>query len=76
MSTIKLTTAQALIRFIKNQYLEIDGTRTNFLQAHWAFLDTGMWLGSDKPFRKTRILNTSWLGMSKRLFILPAVLPK
>ncbi len=30
MSTIKLTTAQALIRFIKNQYLEVDGKQNQF----------------------------------------------
>jgi 3D-(3,5/4)-trihydroxycyclohexane-1,2-dione acylhydrolase (decyclizing) len=41
MITLRLTTAQALIRFLKNQYVERDGIETKFFAGVWGIFGHG-----------------------------------
>ena len=41
METIKLTTAQALITFLKNQYVERDGKEFPFFAGVWGIFGHG-----------------------------------
>ncbi|PIJ51140.1 3D-(3,5/4)-trihydroxycyclohexane-1,2-dione acylhydrolase (decyclizing) [Erwinia sp. OLTSP20] len=45
MSTIRLTTAQALVRFLNNQYLSVDGVEHRFIQGIFAIFGHGNVLG-------------------------------
>lgn len=45
MGTIKLTTAQALIRFINNQYISFDGVETKFVDGIFSIFGHGNVLG-------------------------------
>lgn len=45
MQTVKLTVAQALIRFLDNQYIEIDGRQQKFVQGVAAIFGHGNVLG-------------------------------
>ena len=46
MHTIRLTMAQALIRFLDNQYLEVDGTDTKFVRGVFGMVGDGNVVGS------------------------------
>ncbi len=35
MGTIRLTTAQALVKFLDNQYLNVDGVETKFVKGYF-----------------------------------------
>ena len=39
MKTVRLTMAQALVRFLENQYIEVDGVQTPFV--HGVFIIPG-----------------------------------
>jgi 3D-(3,5/4)-trihydroxycyclohexane-1,2-dione acylhydrolase (decyclizing) len=41
MKTVKLTTAQALIRFLKNQYVRRDGKEVQFIKGVWGIFGHG-----------------------------------
>jgi len=41
MKAVKLTTAQALIRFLKNQYVRRDGTEKQFIKGVWGIFGHG-----------------------------------
>ncbi|WP_413738480.1 3D-(3,5/4)-trihydroxycyclohexane-1,2-dione acylhydrolase (decyclizing) [Sodalis sp. RH21] len=45
MKTIRLTTAQALVRFLDNQYVEVDGTEIKFVKGIFAIFGHGNVLG-------------------------------
>lgn len=45
MKTIRLTVAQALVRFLDNQYLEVDGTEIKFVKGIFAIFGHGNVLG-------------------------------
>lgn len=45
MSTIRLTTAQALVKFLNNQYVEFDGKRQRFVKGIFAIFGHGNVLG-------------------------------
>lgn len=45
MGTIRLTTAQALVRFLDNQYVEFDGVETKFVKGVFAIFGHGNVLG-------------------------------
>jgi len=45
MGTIRLTTAQALVRFLDNQYLSVDGVETKFVKGIFAIFGHGNVLG-------------------------------
>lgn len=45
MKTIRLTTAQALVRFLDNQYLDVDGTEVKFVRGIFAIFGHGNVLG-------------------------------
>lgn len=34
MGKLRLTTAQALVKFLDNQYLEVDGVELKFVKGH------------------------------------------
>ena len=43
MKTVRLTVAQALIKFLDNQYIEFDGKVTKFVEGILVFLDMAMY---------------------------------
>ena len=45
MGTIRLTTAQALVKFLDNQYLNVDGVETKFVKGIFAIFGHGNVLG-------------------------------
>ena len=45
MGKIRLTTAQALVRFLDNQYLSVDGVETKFVKGIFAIFGHGNVLG-------------------------------
>ncbi len=45
MKTIKLTVAQALVKFLDNQYIEVDGKQTKFIEGIFAIFGHGNVLG-------------------------------
>ncbi len=45
MKTIRLTTAQALVRFLDNQYIEFDGKETKFVEGIFTIFGHGNVLG-------------------------------
>jgi len=45
MDTIRLTTAQALVRFLDNQYVDIDGEEIKFVKGIFAIFGHGNVLG-------------------------------
>lgn len=45
MGTIRLTMAQALVRFLNNQYVEVDGCETKFVKGIFAIFGHGNVLG-------------------------------
>ena len=45
MGTIRLTTAQALVKFLDNQYIDVDGVETKFVKGIFAIFGHGNVLG-------------------------------
>lgn len=45
MGTIRLTMAQALVRFLDNQYLEVDGEETKFVTGVFGIFGHGVVVG-------------------------------
>lgn len=45
MNKIRLTTAQALVRFLDNQYLQVDGQEIKFIKGIFAIFGHGNVLG-------------------------------
>ncbi|CAG9000933.1 MAG: 3D-(3,5/4)-trihydroxycyclohexane-1,2-dione hydrolase [Candidatus Celerinatantimonas neptuna] len=45
MKTTKLTVAQALVRFLDNQYLEVDGKEIKFIKGIFAIFNHGNVVG-------------------------------
>lgn len=45
MKTVKLTVAQALVKFLDNQYIEFDGKVSKFVEGIWAIFGHGNVLG-------------------------------
>ena len=43
MKTVRLTVAQALIKFLDNQYIEFDGKVTKFVEGIFGILDMAMY---------------------------------
>ena len=43
MATVRLTTAQAIVKFLKNQYVQRDGKENQFLPGYWESSVTAMW---------------------------------
>ena len=45
MGKLRLTTAQALVKFLDNQYLEVDGVELKFVKGIFAIFGHGNVLG-------------------------------
>ena len=41
--TVRLTMAQALVKFLSNQYINVDGTETRFVQGMMGISVMVMW---------------------------------
>ncbi len=54
--TIRLTTAQALVKFLNQQYIEVDGEMAPFVMVFSRCLDMEMWLVSGKPWKKPQVI--------------------
>ena len=44
-NTIRLTTAQAIVRFLDNQYVSMDGTETKFVEGFFTIFGHGIAVG-------------------------------
>lgn len=53
MSTIRLTMAQAIVHFLKNQYVERDGLETPFFAGVWGIFGHGNVAGIGQALRQT-----------------------
>ena len=45
MKTVRLTMAQALVRFLENQYIEVDGEQSRFVRGVFIIPVTATWWG-------------------------------
>ncbi|OON39404.1 3D-(3,5/4)-trihydroxycyclohexane-1,2-dione acylhydrolase (decyclizing) [Izhakiella australiensis] len=54
MSTIRLTTAQALVKFLNNQYLSVDGVEHQFIKGIFAIFGHGNVLGLGQALEQDR----------------------
>ena len=54
MGTIRLTTAQALVKFLDNQYLNVDGVETKFVKGIFAIFGHGNVLGLGQALEQDR----------------------
>ena len=43
--TVRLTTAQAIVRFLDNQYVSMDGEETKFVEAFFTIFGHGIAVG-------------------------------
>ena len=49
MSTTKMTVAHAILKFLDNQYVSMDGVETKFVQGFFTFSGTALPLAWAKP---------------------------
>lgn len=54
MKTIRLTTAQALVRFLDNQFIELDGTESKFVRGVFTVFGHGNVLGLGQALEQNR----------------------
>ena len=45
METIRLTTAQAIVKFLDNQYVSMDGVETKFVEGFFTIFGHGIAVG-------------------------------
>ena len=82
MTTSRLTTAQAIIRFLKNQYVQRDGRENKFFAGmlgifgHGNVAGIGQALQENAELIHPAIFPTSWCATSSQGCTWPAVLPK
>ena len=69
--TKKLTVAQALILFLKNQYVVRDGIENPFFAGCFGIFGHGNVVGLGEALKKIRILNIIKPEMSKQWFMQP-----
>ena len=53
MGKLRLTTAQALVKFLDNQYLEVDGVELKFVKGIFAIFGHGNVLGLGQALEQT-----------------------
>lgn len=56
MKTIRLTMAQALIKFLDNQYVSFDNEETKFVEGVFGIFGHGCVVGIGKPCRNRTTL--------------------
>ena len=49
MKTVRLTMAQALVRFLENQYIEVDGEQSRFVRGVFIIPATATWWAWARP---------------------------
>ena len=54
MKTVRLTMAQALVKFLDNQYVEFDGVEQKFVRGIFTLLDTEMFWDWVRRWNRTR----------------------
>lgn len=66
MKTIRLTMAQALVRFLDNQYIDVDGSEIKFVKGFSPFLATGTSSDWGKRWKRT-VANLAFIkGVTNR----------
>ena len=53
MGKLRLTTAQALVKFLDNQYLDVDGVELKFVKGIFAIFGHGNVLGLGQALEQT-----------------------
>ena len=66
METRRMTMAQALVSFLKNQYVERDGEQHDSSPACWGSSATATSPASGRPCSRTPTFRTSWCATSSR----------
>ncbi len=54
MSTARMTVAQALVKFLDNQYVEFDGEETKFVEGIFTIFGHGIAVGLGEAWTPTR----------------------
>ena len=54
MATIRMTTAQALVKFLDNQYINVDGVETKFVKGLFAIFGHGNVLGLGQALEQAK----------------------
>ncbi|STW31970.1 Epi-inositol hydrolase [Klebsiella michiganensis] len=76
MGKLRLTMAQALVKFLDNQYLEVDGEEHKFVKGIFAILATATCWEWARPLNKIAVKCGSIRGVtSKGWRMSPPVLP-
>ena len=76
MPTIRLTMAQALIRFLKNQYIELDGSKTPFFAGVLGIFGHGNVAGIGPALQENPISGITWCAMNRQPCTSPVALPR
>lgn len=66
MGKIRLTTAQALVRFLDNQYLSVDGVETKFVKGIFAIFGHGNVLGLGQALEQDSGDLVVWQGRNEQ----------
>ncbi|WP_030210489.1 3D-(3,5/4)-trihydroxycyclohexane-1,2-dione acylhydrolase (decyclizing) [Streptomyces bikiniensis] len=73
MSTVRLTTAQALVRFLAAQYTERDGERRRLIAATWGIFGHGNVAGTGQALVEDRALMPFHQGRNEQAMVHAAV---
>lgn len=73
MTTMRLTAAQALVRYLAAQHTEIDGTRTKIFAGIWAIFGHGNVAGLGEALYEAREALPTWRGHNEQGMALAAV---
>jgi len=76
MATRRMTMAQALIQFLKNQYVERDGQEHLFFAGMLGIPGTATWRESARPCNRIQISLTIWCATSSPACIWRRDLPR
>lgn len=57
--TIRMTVAQAIVKFLDNQYVSMDGEETKFVEGFFTIFGHGIAVGLEKHLYKSRKLKSS-----------------
>ncbi|KKB06600.1 3D-(3,5/4)-trihydroxycyclohexane-1,2-dione acylhydrolase (decyclizing) [Pantoea anthophila] len=66
MGTIRLTTAQALVKFLDNQFIDVDGTETKFVKGIFAIFGHGNVLGLGQALEQDSGDLVVWQGRNEQ----------
>ena len=71
MKTVRLTMAQALVRFLENQYIAYDGIEHPFVEGVIMLPATATWSASDRRWRRKPTACPSGRARTSRAWPIP-----